>query len=125
MANAILSVGYDRKLLELRSLLLRQSLGIDVMEALDLPSALQIARSEQAFDMLLLCHSVPATDQRMLIEAVRGRSSDVSVLSVFPGLVAGGSLGTPVDNNPKHLIAAVSNVLAVRHKGLATAEQGL
>ena len=57
----ILSVGYERELLRLRSLLLRQSLTVEVLEAVELAQALRIVRGKERI-AISLC-SVIASPQ--------------------------------------------------------------
>lgn len=123
MAYILLTVGYERELLRLRSLLLRRSLEVEVIEAFDFASALQIARGQQRLDLILLCHTVPVTHRRMLIESVRTRCGDVPVLLVFSGWGADGSLGMPVSNDPEQLLATIRHVLSLGDRSFARAEQ--
>lgn len=109
----ILSVGYERELLGLRSLLLRQSLGVEMLEAFDLAVALRIARRKLCIDLVVLCHTVPATHQRMIVEAAHEQHADVQVLSILPGIFLAGTVGTPVSNDPEELLAAVRQALSV------------
>ena len=90
----ILSVGYERELLRLRSLLLKQSLDLEVLEAVDLAEGLRTARGRERIDLVVLCHTVIAAHQRMIMEAAREQHADVQVLSILPGIFAAGTVGS-------------------------------
>jgi hypothetical protein len=90
--QAIMSVGYEPDLLRLRSLLLRRCLSVEVLEAPDLLTAMQIARRERGLYLLVLCHTVPTDDQRLIIDtasrrwttSVRSQSLRDCVPAAFP-----------------------------------------
>lgn len=65
----ILSFGRDHLLMPLRTMVLHQS-GYAVAEAYSGDEALRLLSSVK-FDLLLICHTVPETEQRELIAAVR------------------------------------------------------
>src|SRR5690348_7519737 len=65
----ILSLGYDRTLIRLRSMVLRQA-GYAVEEAYSIEQALARAKSD-VIDLLLICHTIPASDQLKLINTVQ------------------------------------------------------
>ena len=119
----ILSVGYEHQLLRMRSLLLRECLGIEVLEAFNLASALQMARRKEQLSAILLCHAVPLAHQCMIIEAARERHHDIPALSIFPGVCAPDTAGTPVSNDPEQLLAAISNALEIQIQTPADTEQ--
>lgn len=108
----VLSVGYERELLQLRSLLLRQTLQVDVEEAVDLKSALKSARNVGPVALVLLCHTVPSPHQQLIIEAARARNAQVAILSIFAGMCFSDGRGRPVSNNPQQLLAAVREALS-------------
>jgi len=110
-STRILSVGYERELLRVRSLLLRQSLGVQVLEAVDLAAALRIARGKERVDLVVLCHTVTLAHQRMIMGAAREQHGDVQALSILPGMFAAGTVGSPVTNDPEEFVAAVKQAL--------------
>lgn len=107
----ILSVGYERELLRVRSLLLRQSLTVEVLEAVDLAEGLRTARGRERIDLVVLCHTVTAVHQRMIMEAAREQHADVQVLSILPGIFAAGTVGIPVTNDPEEFLSVVKQAL--------------
>jgi DNA-binding NtrC family response regulator len=77
----ILSVGHDHHLLSLRSLLL-ESAGFEVIQAYCVSDALRLAQSD-AVDLVLVCHTVPKAEQKLLLNAIRKRRRLMPVLSVI------------------------------------------
>lgn|SRR6185312_289541 len=69
LVTHILSFGYDRTLMPLRSMVLRGSRYV-VKEAYSLDEAFRRAKSD-AIDLLLICHTVPEGEQKKLISLVR------------------------------------------------------
>jgi DNA-binding response OmpR family regulator len=74
----ILSIGYDRVLMPVRSMLLRQA-GYEVVEAHSAGGALKRIKAGN-FDLLLICHTVGQDEQNSLIEAMRLSWPTVPVL---------------------------------------------
>ena len=66
---AILSMGLDRSLMAIRAMLLQQA-GYAVTQAWSSEQALRRLRSS-AFDLMLVCHTVPQDEVKELIAAVR------------------------------------------------------
>jgi len=110
-STKILSVGYERELLRLRSLLLKQSLDLEVLEAVDLATALRIVRGKERIGLVVLCHTITTAHQRMIMEMAREQHRDVQVLSILPGIFAAGTVGSPVTNDPEEFLSAVKQVL--------------
>jgi DNA-binding NtrC family response regulator len=77
----ILSIGHDHHLLSLRSLVL-ESAGFDVIEAYSASDALRLAQSD-AVDLVLICHTVPKAEQKLLIATIRNRRRLMPVLCVI------------------------------------------
>lgn len=111
MQRTVVAVGYERELLRLRCMLLRQCMGLEVLEALDFQSALQVIRNTQSLALLLLCHTVPALQQQMLIQATRDRFGTVPALSIFNGICPVGGPATSVGSDPKELVETIDEVL--------------
>jgi hypothetical protein len=115
----ILSVGYERELLRLRSLLLKQSLDLEVLEAVDLATALRIVHGKNRIDLVVLCHSITTAHQRMIMGAAQEQHGDVQVLSILPGIFAADTVGSPVTNHPEEFLSAVKQALRmIRHQAL-------
>jgi hypothetical protein len=110
-STKILSVGYERELLRLRSLLLKQSLDLEVLEAVDLATALRIVRGKERIGLVVLCHTITTAHQRMITEMAREQHRDVQVLSILPGIFAAGTVGSPVTNDPEEFLSAVKQAL--------------
>jgi DNA-binding NtrC family response regulator len=64
----ILSLGYDHRLMPLRSMLLRQA-GYEVAEIYSWGEALRRSKSE-IFNLLLICHTVPLDQREELIATI-------------------------------------------------------
>jgi DNA-binding response OmpR family regulator len=77
----ILSVGHDHHLLALRTLVL-ESAGFEVIEAFCVSDALRLAQSD-AVDLVLICHTVPKADQKLLLAGIRTRRRLMPVLCVI------------------------------------------
>jgi hypothetical protein len=120
----ILSVGYERELLRLRSLLLRQSLTVEVLEAVDLAEALRIARGKERIDLVVLCHTVTTAHQRMIMGAAQEEHGDVQVLSILPGIFAADTVGSPVTNDPEEFLSAVKQALPMIRNQVPQASKG-
>jgi hypothetical protein len=114
LSSRILSVGYDRELMRLRGLLIRQTLGVEVCAAFDFGSALERARGDEQIDAVLLCYTVPAEHQALIIEAARARHGQVPALSIYPAMCHRRIAGTPVSNNPEQLLEALKGALRLR-----------
>src|SRR5438132_250994 len=80
MSKHILSVCYDLSLMTTRSLILQQA-GLSVTSAHGFVSALELCEGN-GFDMMLLGHSIPAKDQKALIEEFK-RRNPAPVLSLY------------------------------------------
>jgi len=77
----ILSVGHDHHLLALRTLVL-ESAWFEVIEAFCVSDALRLAQSD-AVDLVLMCHTVPRAEQKLLLAGIRNRRRLMPVLSVI------------------------------------------
>ena len=102
----ILSVGHDRHLLSLRSILL-ESAGFGVIEAYSVSDALRLAQSD-AVDLVLICDSLPKPEQKRLIATIRERRRLMPVLCVIAHDFAMAADGcTLADNAPQLLLDAL------------------
>jgi DNA-binding NtrC family response regulator len=77
----ILSVGHDHHLLALRTLVLERA-GFEVIEAFCVSDALRLAQSD-AVDLVLMCHTIPRAEQKLLLAGIRNRRRLMPVLSVI------------------------------------------
>jgi DNA-binding NtrC family response regulator len=119
LSSKILSIGYDHELMRLRGLLIRQTLGVEVRMAFDVGSALARARSEDKLDVVLLCYTVPAADQALILAAIEARHGKIPVLSIYPAMCSQGIAGTPVSNDPEDLLEALKEALDLRDQSAA------
>ncbi|HEY1939302.1 MAG TPA: hypothetical protein VGJ33_15330 [Candidatus Angelobacter sp.] len=107
----ILSFGYDRQLMSLRSMVLRTA-GYDVLEVYSQSDAMRLATSN-AVDILLICHTVPKQDQCSLTVWTREWRPDMPILCIIANdfaMAADGCLA--VDNAPVLLLDAVNRAAA-------------
>ena len=77
----ILSVGHDHHLLALRTLVLERA-GFEVIEAFCVSDALRLAQSD-AVDLVLMCHSVPRAEQKLLLAGIRNHRRLMPVFCVI------------------------------------------
>ena len=79
MRKRILSISYDRALLQTRRMLLEEA-GFEVISAASFREAFDLCRAG-AFDLLIIGHSIPPNDKASMIAAAR-RSAKAQVLSI-------------------------------------------
>ena len=101
----ILSVGYDRHLMSVRSMVLRQ-VGYIVIEAYSLRDALHLMHSDSV-DLVLICHTVPASQQDKLINAIREQRRLMPVLCITACDGSAQRECVNVENSPQAMIDAV------------------
>jgi DNA-binding NtrC family response regulator len=77
-AFRILSLGYDSTLMPVRTMLLKRA-GYQVVEASSCPQALAEIGLD-SIDLVVICHSVPADEQKRLIAQVKSIRPDLTVL---------------------------------------------
>lgn len=107
----ILSFGYDRNLMASRSMLLRDS-GYVVQEAYSRHQALTLIRSDLV-DILLICHTVPENETRVLVSAVRKQRLLIPILYVQETDYSASSKDgcSVVSNTPGELLAAIHSAV--------------
>jgi len=106
----ILAVGSDPVLLETRSQVL-QAAGYTVIPERSLKKAVAIFR-EGDFDLVLLCHSIPAQDRERLTRLLREHTSRTPIVSVSPSWSALDSFAdATIGNDPKELILGLRELL--------------
>lgn len=76
----ILSIGSDSSLMSSRSLILR-SAGYFVHEAYTIAKAINLVEMD-SIDAVLICHTIPKDDQRVLISVVRQKRRLMPVLCI-------------------------------------------
>lgn len=79
MRKRILSISYDRALLQTRSMLLEEA-GFEVVSASSFRQAFELCRAGE-FDLLIIGHSIPPRDKASLIASAR-HGSKAPVLSI-------------------------------------------
>ena len=112
MSPCILSMGYDPRLMSIRTLLL-QGAGYVVDEAYDRNAALSRAQCDSV-DALLICHTVPKSERRWLIANVREKRQLMPIVCLTFGIHQvpdDGCIG--VENDPEKLLNALRQ--AIKH----------
>jgi CheY-like chemotaxis protein len=106
----VLAIGFDLSLMTIRDLVL-QSAGYAVVEASSLKEAVDHFQSGD-FDLVLLCHSVPAGDRERLTSLIRASGSRIPIVSIA------GSLGecdafasSTLEDGPNKFVAGIRHVL--------------
>jgi DNA-binding response OmpR family regulator len=119
----ILSVGYDRTLMFLRSEVLRRA-GYEVEEVYSTGEALSRIQSDNV-DLLLICHTVRKHDQEKLVAAVRSMRSSLPILCVSIQELASAISGCdPVRNTPMELLEGVRSASLLCVKDRPRAQPG-
>jgi DNA-binding NtrC family response regulator len=99
----ILSVGNDPSLMSSRSLVLRAA-GYVVKEAYTVDKAINLAAAD-LIDAILICHTIPKDDKKLLISAVREKRNLMPVLCIRSSdYETPPRTCTPVDNEPEVLL---------------------
>ena len=75
----ILSVGYDRTLMPLRTMVLRSS-GHAVEECYTTADALKLL--SDSIDILLICHTIPAQERNALISSARKKREQMPIFCI-------------------------------------------
>ncbi|MBV9075132.1 MAG: hypothetical protein JOZ10_16020 [Acidobacteria bacterium] len=109
-----LLVGEDPVVLETRSMVLR-SVGYAVVSCLSTATAFGIF-VDGDFDVVILCHSIPATERTALARAVHGYSPGTPVALVSAGYPAqDSSVDAVIENEPKQLLQELPKLLHINH----------
>jgi DNA-binding response OmpR family regulator len=102
----ILSLGHDHYLLSLRTMLLENA-GFEVIEAYSVCDATRLAQSD-AVDLVLVCHTVPKAELKLLLAAIRERRRLMPVLSVIAhDFVVPAEPGSGLETAPQLLVDAL------------------
>ena len=110
MPGIVLAVGFESSLMTARMLAL-QSAGYVVVRGSSLKETVHHLQSGD-FDLVLLCHSVPATDRERLTSLIRASGSRIPIVSIA------GSLGecdafanATLEDGPNKFLAGIREVL--------------
>jgi CheY-like chemotaxis protein len=106
----VLAVGRDPVLLETRGQVL-QSAGYTVVLELSLKKA--VAKFDEGdFDLVLMCHSIPAKDRELLTQLLRQHTSRTPIVSVAVNLCDLDSFAdATIGNDPKELLVGLRELL--------------
>jgi CheY-like chemotaxis protein len=111
----VLAVGFEPSLMTARMLVL-QSAGHVVVRASSLKETIHHLQSGD-FDLVLLCHSVPATDRARLSSLIRASGSRIPIVSIA------GSLGecdafasSTLEDGPNKFVAGIRDALSKANK---------
>ena len=116
----VLAVGRDSVLLETRCQVL-QAAGYTVVPERSLKKAVARFR-EGDFDLVLLCHSIPAQDRERLTRLLREHTSRTPIVSVSCSLSGLDSFAdATIGNDPRELILGLRELLV---KKTATVPDG-
>ncbi len=107
----ILAVSIEPELLESRSSILRSD-GYDVEPVLSAEQAIDRLMNRD-FDLVLLCHSIPAWDRNRLARLIRDSRLPTAVVSVTPldGHVPDAFVDATVYSAPEKLLSGIREVL--------------
>ena len=108
--TVVLAVGYNPLLLETRSQVLR-SAGYTVVSVCSLKEA--ISRFLQGdFDLVVLCHSIPAHERERLAHIVREHTPRTPVIFVSPGFPQHDPFAdVTIENDPNDLVTGLHEAL--------------
>lgn len=117
--STILSVGTDPVLMSSRTLILRAA-GYHVAEAYSVDKAIDLSK-EAAVDAVLICHTVPAKDQQLLISAVREKRKQMPILCLRSHLHASVQRTCiAIDSDPEALLNELRKAVLSAQSGSIT-----
>jgi CheY-like chemotaxis protein len=107
----VLAVGHDPVLLETRSQVL-QGAGYTVIPELSLKKA--VARfPEEDFDLVLLCHSIPADDRERMVRLIREHTSSTPIVCIATTLGQRDLFAdATIESDPDELLNGLHDVLS-------------
>ncbi len=122
MLRQILSVSYDKTLLDTRAKILQQH-GYAVSSADNLRDAIELC-GKQSFDAAVIGHSIPGADQRQIAAKLREACPGVFVLALQSHVASNVSFAdVAVDAySPHELVAALDGKFGGDKSGKAAAE---
>jgi CheY-like chemotaxis protein len=106
----VLSVGSDSSVLDTRGLILR-SAGYIVVSAMSIQDAVHLFQ-DRAFDLIILCHTLPIKDCERLTCFIRASDSRIPIVCVS-GAVAGEHIAladATLDKDPVEFLRALEDV---------------
>lgn len=107
----VLAIGFDLSLMTIRSLVLR-SAGYAVVEASSLKEAVDHFQSGD-FDLVLLCHSVPAGDRERLTSLIRASGSSIPIVSIARSLgECDAFANATLEDGPNKFLAGIGDALS-------------
>lgn len=107
----VLSVGLDSVLVRVRNLIL-QSAGYTVVSATSIREAADRFQNGD-FDLMVLCHSVPARERERLIRLIRASGSGIPIVTVAMKESDGDHFADVcLEDRPNKLLAGIQDVLA-------------
>ena len=110
MPSIVLAIGFDLSLMTIRDLVL-QSAGYAVVEASSLKEAVDHFQSGD-FDLVLLCHSVPAGDREHLTSLIRASGSRIPIVSIARSLgECDAFANSTLEDGPNKFVASIRDVL--------------
>jgi CheY-like chemotaxis protein len=110
MLGMVLAIGFDPSLMTTRMLVL-QSAGYVVVRASSLKETVDHFQSGN-FDLVLLCHSVPATDRERLACLIRASGSRIPIVSIAGSLGECDTLANAtLEDGPNKFLAGIREVL--------------
>jgi DNA-binding NarL/FixJ family response regulator len=110
MPGLVLAVGFEPLLMTARMLVL-QSAGYVVVRGSSLKETVDHLQSGD-FDLVLLCHSVPATERERLISLIRESRSSIPIVSIARSLGECDALANAtLEDGPNKFLAGIREVL--------------
>jgi CheY-like chemotaxis protein len=110
MPGIVLAVGFESSLMTARMLTL-QSAGYVVVRGSSLKETVHHLQSDD-FDLVLLCHSVPATDRRRLTSLIRASGSRIPIVSIAGSLSECDAFANAtLEDGPNKFLAGIREVL--------------
>ena len=115
MLGIVLAVGLDQSFMAARIPVLR-SAGHTVVEASSLKEAVDHLQSGD-FDLVLLCHSVPATERERLIGLIRASGSRIPIVSIARSLgECDAFANATLEDGPNKFLAGIRDALSKARK---------
>lgn len=113
----VLAIGRDPVLLQTRSQVL-EAAGYTVVSELSLKNA--VAKyTEGDFDLVLLCHSIPAKDRELLTQLLRQHTLRTPIVTIAAALCGLDSFtDATIGNDPKELLAGLRELLVKKTQAL-------
>jgi DNA-binding NtrC family response regulator len=111
---AVLHVGKDSTLLSTRSEVLRRA-GFYVVPTASTVQAMKLFLAGD-FDLVIICHSVPADERRSLANLVHSHSSSIPVVLITVSYENDLTVDATVQNDPRTLLINLPEILRERSR---------